>query len=112
MTVVAQDEPQGNRYPQKDRNPPEVVAEWPIKRGEVVRVSIERYKSSWLFHVRRWFEADDGQMRPSKGLALSVKNLPRLAEATTKALSIARQRNLIGPEESEKDSVLENPRHA
>jgi hypothetical protein len=99
MTVITQEVPQGNRHPQKDHQSPAIVAEWPIKRGEVVRVSIEQYKSSWLFNVRKWFEADDGEMRPGKGLALSVKHLPRLAEATAKALEIARARGLLGDEQ-------------
>lgn len=100
MTEITQDAPQGNRRGQKANEERAVtVAEWPTKRGEILRVGIEQYKSSWLFNVRRWFEADDGEMRPGKGLAISVKHLPRLAEATTKALAIARQRGFLAPEE-------------
>ncbi len=73
-----------------------IVAEWPInKRGETARVSIEPYKGSPLVNIRKWFEDDDGEMRPSKGIALNVKHLPQLAEAVAKALTLARERGLI-----------------
>ena len=39
---------------------------------------------------------EGGELRPSKrGIALSVKHLPQLAEAVAKALTIARERELI-----------------
>jgi hypothetical protein len=52
--------------------------------------------SVWLFNVRKWFEAANGELRPGKqGLALSVKHLPRLVEAVTSAEHFARERGLI-----------------
>jgi hypothetical protein len=79
---------------------PILVAEWPLNnRGEQVRVSIENYKGSWLISVRKWFKIDDGQMRPGKGLAMSAKNLPRLATAIEHSLATARDRGLIPADE-------------
>jgi Transcriptional Coactivator p15 (PC4) len=99
MTTLTQDAPRGNRQHAKVDPEPVIVAEWPInKRGETARVSIEFYKGTWLINVRKWFEAEDGEMRPRKGLALSVRHLPQLTEAVAKALSIARERELIAAE--------------
>jgi hypothetical protein len=73
-----------------------IIAEWQVSRRERVRVSIEQFDGTWLVNIRRWFEADDGSIRPGKrGIALGIKHLPQLAEATTKALGVSRQRGLI-----------------
>src|ERR1700683_5370836 len=101
MTVLTQDAPQGNR-PDTKSDPDEViVSEWPINKRETARVSITLYKGSWLINIRKWFEADDGGLRPGKGFALSVKHLPRLSEVTATALTVARERGLIAPAESD-----------
>jgi hypothetical protein len=79
------------------------IAEWIINnRRERVRVSIEQFKGVHLVNVRKWFEAEDGSLRPGKaGIALNVKHLPQLTEAVIKALSVASERELIaGPEPS------------
>jgi hypothetical protein len=73
-----------------------VVAEWPINKRETVRLSIEKYNGVWLINLRKWFDADDGEMRPGKhGIALSVKHLPRLAEAISAAHRIAISQELV-----------------
>jgi hypothetical protein len=79
-----------------DHPEPIMIAEWPLNnRGEAVRVTIDNYKGTWLISVRKWFKADDGQMRPGKGLAMGAKNLPPLAAAIEQALATARERGLI-----------------
>jgi hypothetical protein len=99
MSTLTQDAPRGNR-PRTKSDPPDdvIVCEWPINKRETARVSIAAYKGSWLINIRKWFEGDDGGMRPGKGFALSVKHLPRLAEATAAALTVARERGLIAAE--------------
>jgi hypothetical protein len=74
-----------------------VIAEWLLnRRGELVRVLIDRFNGVWLVNIRKWYEAEDGAIRPGKqGIAFSVRHLPQLAEAVAKALSIARERGLI-----------------
>jgi Transcriptional Coactivator p15 (PC4) len=73
-----------------------LITEWPLNnRGETVRVSIDNFKGTWLISIRKWFKADDGQMRPGKGLAMGAKNLSRLAAAIEQALSTARERDLL-----------------
>jgi hypothetical protein len=75
---------------------PILIAEWLLNnRGETVRVSIDNFKGTWLISIRKWFKADDGQMRPGKGLAMGAKNLSRLAAAIEQALSTARERGLV-----------------
>ena len=95
MTIIAQDAAQGNSHAKNSDPTRVIVAKWPIKRGEVARVSIDLYKSTWLINVRRWFEADDGAMRRSKGIAIAIKHLPQLADAITDALTVARERGFL-----------------
>jgi len=96
MTVVAQDAAQSNS---RNTNPPDeiVVSEWSINRRETVRVSLCLYKGTRLINLRKWYTDDDGELRPGKGFAVSVKHLPRIAEAMGIAHSVARERGLIEP---------------
>jgi hypothetical protein len=92
MTTLPQEAPPRNRS-----NDPEpiIVAEWPAKHGETVRVSLENYKGTWLISLRKWFIVDNDEKRPGKGISLSVKHLPRVTEAVGIALTTARERGLI-----------------
>jgi hypothetical protein len=81
---------------------PAIVAEWAISRHERVRVSIEQFKGVDLINIRKWFEAEDGSLRPGKaGIALNVKHLPQLADAVAKAFSGARERGLVSTDASD-----------
>jgi Transcriptional Coactivator p15 (PC4) len=74
-----------------------IIAEWPINSRETVRASIEKFKDTRLINCRKWFRAESGELRPSKrGIALGVHHLPKLAEVFTEALSITRERGLLG----------------
>jgi len=97
MQTLAQQEHQRNSYQQKSDPGAGLIAEWPINQRENARVSIERYKGVWLLDCRKWFEAEDGQLRPGKsGIALAIRHLPCFAEAINKAVSIAREHGLLG----------------
>jgi hypothetical protein len=74
-----------------------VIAEWMINnRRERVRVSIEQFKGVRLINIRKWFEAQDGSLRPGKaGIALNVKHLRQLNESVAKAPAVAVERELI-----------------
>lgn len=99
MTVLAQDVPQSNRR-SANSNPDEIiVAEWQLNKREIARVSLCLYKGTWLINLRKWFEGDDGNLRPGKGFALAAKHLPRIAAATNQALDVARERRLIAAEQ-------------
>jgi hypothetical protein len=75
----------------------ECVAEWRINnRGEAIRISLEFYKGSWRVDCRKYYLDDDNELRATKqGVSLRVEHLPRLAEALSKALSVAGDRDLM-----------------
>jgi Transcriptional Coactivator p15 (PC4) len=101
MDIVPHQEPQRNSNQSKSNPDTGIIAEWPLKRHERLRISLELFNGVWLINSRKWFETESGEWRPSKqGIALCVKHLPQLADAVTKALSIARERGLI-PVDSE-----------
>jgi hypothetical protein len=77
-----------------------LVAEWALnfRMSERVRVRLERYRGTWLVDVRRWFETEGGEVRPTKaGIAFGVKHLPKFADAIATALAEARKRGLVPP---------------
>jgi hypothetical protein len=96
MQEMAHQEPQRNSHQQKFDSDAGIIAEWPLNKRESARVSIEKYNGVWLINLRKWFEAENGEMRPGKqGIALGMRHLPQLAAAVNDALSIARQRGLV-----------------
>ncbi|MDR3420133.1 MAG: transcriptional coactivator p15/PC4 family protein [Xanthobacteraceae bacterium] len=93
---MAQQDPQRNSDQKKSGTDAEIIAEWPLKRHERLRVSLEFFNGVWLINSRKWFETESGEWRPTKqGIALGAKHLPQLAKAVAEALSIARERRLI-----------------
>jgi hypothetical protein len=73
-----------------------IIAEWQLNRHDRLRVSIEEYHGFPLLNVRKWFEAEDGSIRPGKrGISLAVAHLPQLAESIVKAAAVARAVGLI-----------------
>lgn len=73
-----------------------IVAEWTINRRERVRISLEQFKGVDLINIRKWFEADDGSLRPAKaGIALNVKYLPQIVAALAQSLTMAKERGLV-----------------
>jgi hypothetical protein len=96
MRVMAQPESGRNSDRPGTNSDLKVIDEWPLNGSERLRVTIELYRGVWLINLRKWFEADDGELRPSKrGIAVSTRHLPQLAEAITQAVSIARDHGLI-----------------
>lgn len=97
MSLIAQDAPQrNNSRSSPDEVDPILIAEWPIKRGEIARVSIKKYKGTWLLDIRKFFESESGEFNPtSKGIALSLKHLNHINAAVGDAVDVARQRGLI-----------------
>jgi hypothetical protein len=64
----------------------------------VIRVALDRYNGQHTINARVWFHGDDG-LRPSKaGLTLSLKHLPKLADALAKAERHARELGFIDAE--------------
>jgi hypothetical protein len=96
MDVLTHDGPQGKNKRDREND---IVAEWPANSREMLRVSIGPYKSAWRLDIRKWFTDNDGELKPgNKGISLAIKDLPRLADALASALSVARERGLVGDE--------------
>jgi hypothetical protein len=79
---MAQREAEGNSG-RAQSNDPVIIAEWPLTRGERLRVSVEEFKGSRLVSIRKWFVAEGGDLRPtSRGISLAVRHLQRYASAS------------------------------
>jgi hypothetical protein len=76
---------------------PITVAEWwKNRRGESVRLTLNRYEGRDVVDLRTWYTGDDGKLKPGKGFAAEARHLPRLAAAFAKAEAQAREHGLIG----------------
>jgi hypothetical protein len=72
------------------------------QRNEAVWVTLGDFAGQALINVRVYSTGPDGIDRPTtKGLALSVRKLPELARALTKAETKAHQLGLIKAEAAE-----------
>ena len=75
----------------------EIAKFWKSRnRAEHVRVDLSEYKGHSLINVRIWQTGSDGIDRPTaKGIAMSVRKLPQLASALTKAEAKAIELGLL-----------------
>jgi hypothetical protein len=94
-------EPMDNWRPLADAAPtlaePITIAEWwKNRRGESVRLTLNRYEGRNVIDLRTWYTGDDGKLKPGKGCAAEVRHLPRLAAAFVKAEAKACELGLIG----------------
>jgi hypothetical protein len=95
-------EPMGNWRQVADAVPalaePVIVTEfWKNRRGESIRLVLNRFEGRDIFDLRTWYTAD-GKLKPGKGFAAEVRHLPRLAAAFAKAEAKARELGLISDE--------------
>lgn len=74
---------------------PIVIAERPLKRGEIIRVHLELYRGKWACHVRKWYEDERGELCPGKGFSCGPEHLPWLGVAVDDALKASREKGLI-----------------
>jgi hypothetical protein len=100
MTSIAQDAPTRNSSRSNADNVESIlIAEWPINRREIARVSIEWYRGSCLINLRKWYEDGTGKFNPgNKGIALNIGHLRRISAAMEDALVVARERGLVSAE--------------
>ena len=76
---------------------PTTIAEfWKNRRGESIRLLLNRYEGRDVLDLRTWYTGEDGKLKPGKGFAAEVRHLPRLAAAFVKAEAKARELGLIG----------------
>jgi hypothetical protein len=74
---------------------PITIAGWP-KGRETVQVRLDNYNKRNVIDVRCWYTDDDGNLKPGRsGITLQTSQLPQLADGIGKALSRARDSNLI-----------------
>jgi len=75
---------------------PIIVAKWWKNRSsQAVYVRLSTYEGQNLVDVRTWFTDAQGISQPGKGFACSVKHLPQLVDAFTKALAKALELGLL-----------------
>jgi hypothetical protein len=66
---------------------PIIVAEWPRSTGEIVRITLGRYRNRFTIDIRSWWQNSDSIFKPSlSGLTLDIKHLQKLAEGLDRAL--------------------------
>jgi hypothetical protein len=75
--------------------PIEVAKFWKNRKGEAIIVRLSSYEGHILIDQRSWFTAQDGTLKPGKGLACALRHLPELAAALNKAVNEARARGLL-----------------
>jgi hypothetical protein len=81
---------------------PIVIAQWwRNRRGEAVRVQLSTWEGHNLIDIRTWHSSTEGKLLPGKGFAASVRHLPRLAAALTKAVTKATELGLISTDDND-----------
>ena len=90
-------EPEGQNAPPKGAAWvfPIDIASWPRNSRETIQVCLDNFKGHDTVDTRCWYVGTDGELKPGKGLALSVKHLPELSAALAKALEAAKSHGLI-----------------
>jgi hypothetical protein len=74
------------------------VDHWPLKNGEIVRVSVNYFAGYDLVHIRLWQRGPNGQLYPTeKGAAIGIGQLPRVLKALTAVRTHAREIGLLPP---------------
>jgi hypothetical protein len=78
----------------------EIIAEWPLRGADRLRVSIDVLGNTPVVNIRKWYTPADGlELRPGRhGIALNIKNIPRLIETLQDALVRAANRGLWEPD--------------
>jgi hypothetical protein len=88
---------------------PLVIAEWPRNNGEIVRISLDRFKTFFTIDIRIWWRDANGTFKPGRaGLMLPVTHLPKLTESFVSALRRAEALGLVETAESDR-SLAERP---
>ena len=83
-------------YPK--RGFPVVIAEWPRNSRELIRVSLGHLNTCFTIDIRCWWRDPKRIFRPGRdGLTLSIKHLPKLAQAISNALECAEEFGLTEP---------------
>jgi hypothetical protein len=79
--------------------------EWLLDDDHTCVVALVEQQGRWRIDARIWFRAENGSLRPGKGLALGIRHLERLAAAIEKAHRGAVGRLLISPPTIDSEGV-------
>lgn len=74
---------------------PIIAASWPKNQREMLQVRIDTYQGRNVIDVRTWYPDADGNLKPAKGLTVSIAHLPALSVGLTAALETARRYGLV-----------------
>ena len=75
---------------------PIIIARWPRSANDTVMIRIDEFKGSSVIDIRAWWTSPTGELRAGRsGITMSVRHLPSLACALTKAEAAARQLGLL-----------------
>ena len=75
---------------------PVVIAQWSRNARDTVMVRIDQFNGTMVVDIREWWMSPSGELKPGpKGITMSVRHLPSLARALTKADAAARQLGLL-----------------
>jgi hypothetical protein len=75
---------------------PLTIGEWKKNRGgDSIRISLRSFEGFELIDIRTWHGSEEGQRKPGKGFAASVRHLPQLFKTIGAALTKARELRLL-----------------
>ena len=75
---------------------PIIIARWPRSANDTVMIRLDQFNGNSVVDIRTWWLSPTGELKPGpKGITMSVRHLPSLAGALTKALATARQLGLL-----------------
>ena len=69
--------------------------EFALTGREVIRAEISAFNGRQIFNVRRWYRAQGGSIRPTKGLAWAIRHQPAGAALFADAPAWARSSGLM-----------------
>ena len=78
---------------------PILLADWPRKNNEVIRITLTDFRGSKGLNIRVWYRADSGEFRPTRtGIWLPLEKLSKVRKALRQAEEVAVQLGLIKQE--------------
>ena len=89
-----------NAAPEQERAPIEISKFWVTRSGEALITQITFFRGKPFLDCRRHYTDKAGKLAPTKkGFTISLRKLPELAKAVSKAEAEAKAHGLIGGDE-------------
>ncbi len=74
---------------------PFTAASWAKNGRDTLQVRLDTYQGRTVVDLRNWYAGAEGELKPAKGLTVSIVHLEQLAEGVNAALAYARQHGLV-----------------